>query len=304
MTWFLIALFGSILYSFVDHTDKYLISKYLKGGRIGSLIIFSSFFSTLALPIILFLNPVVFNVSILKGIILFINGILVVLAILCYFYALQKDETSFVVPFLQTIPIFAFILGYFILGETITTTQGIAALIIISGAIVLSFRFRSKKIYFRKKVVVLMLIASLLYATNGVIFKLIAVDNGFWISIFWGLVGKIVLGLGFFGFVPAYRGQFLTMIHENRKIVLGLSSLSEMLFLIAEAVTQYATLLAPVALVLLVNSFQPLFVFIIGILLTLFFPNITKESIESKQIFQKVVGIGIMLIGSYFIIVN
>ena len=304
MIWFFIALIGSILYTIADHTDKYIISRHLRGGAVGSLIIFSSIFSIVALPVIIFLHPAVFNVSLLKAVILAINGMIVVIAILCYFYALHRDETSFVIPFLQTIPIFAFILGYFIIGETIAVTQGIAALIIILGAIVLSFRFRSKNIYFKKEVVVLMLTASLLYATNGVIFKLIAVDNGFWLSTFWSLIGKIVLGLGFFALVPTYRGQFLAMIRENKMAILGLNSLSETLFLTAEAVTQYATLLAPVALVLLVNSFQPLFVFIIGILLTLFFPKIARESIELKQIFQKVIGIGIILIGSYFIIGN
>jgi hypothetical protein len=47
----------------------------------------------------------------------------------------------------------------------------------------------------------------------------------------------------------------------NRKIAaVGLIGLSKTLFSVGEAVTHYATLLAPVALVLLVHSFQPLFV--------------------------------------------
>lgn len=303
MSWFLIALIGPILYAIANHTDKYLISRYLKNGEVGALIIFSSIFSIIALPIVLFIHPSVFNVNLWQGIILAINSMLVVVSVLLYFHALQKDEVSYVVPFYQTIPIFAFILGYFILGETISVFQGIASVIIIIGAIVLSFDLSVGKIRFKKDVVLLMLGASLLYAINGVVFKLIAVHEGFWPSTFWGFIGKIILGLAFLAFLPKFRIQFITMM-RNRKSqvsVLGLNSLSETLLIIAEAVVQYATLLAPVVLVLLVNSFQPLFVFIIGIVITLFFPKGCKESLTKKSLIQKILGIGLMILGSYFI---
>jgi drug/metabolite transporter (DMT)-like permease len=301
MNWFFIALIGPILYAFANHTDKYLISKYLKGGEVGSLIIFSAIFSIVALPIIIFIHPVVFGVSLIQAIVLGINGMLVVVAILFYFYALHKDEASYVVPFYQTIPIFAFILGYFILGETITKVQGIASLVIIAGALILSFELGLGKIRFKKDVVLLMLGASLLFAVNGVIFKLIAVDEGFWPSTFWGLVGKIILGFGFLFFVPSYRRQFLAMLKENKVAVLGLNSMSESLFIVAEAAMGYAIILAPVALVLLVNAFQPFFVLIIGVGLTLFFPRLSSESISKNALIQKICGIGLIIIGTYFL---
>ncbi len=120
MNWFLIALIGPILYAITNHTDKYLIEKYLKGGAIGSLIIFSSIFGIVAIPVVLFFHPDVFNINILHAVALILNSMLLVFAILCYFYALRKDEATYIIPFYQTIPVFGFILGYFILGETIS----------------------------------------------------------------------------------------------------------------------------------------------------------------------------------------
>ena len=73
------------------------------------------------------------------------------------------------------------------------------------------------------------------------------------------------------------------------------------MFSVSEAITLYATLLAPVALVLLVGSFQPLFVLALGIVLTLFFPRVTKESLGRMKLLQKGVGIGLMLVGGYLI---
>jgi hypothetical protein len=72
------------------------------------------------------------------------------------------------------------------------------------------------------------------------------------------------------------------------------------LFSVSEAVTLYATLLAPVALVLVVNSFQPLFVFTLGIVLTLLFPRVATESLGRMKMLQKGVGISLMLVGGYF----
>ena len=82
---------------------------------------------------------------------------------------------------------------------------------------------------------------------------------------------------------------------------IGIIALSEALFTVAEAITLYATLLAPVSLVLLVNSFQPLFVFVLGILLTLFFPRLGRESLGGTKMLQKSLGIGLLLAGGYLI---
>lgn len=298
MSWFFIALIGPVLYALANHTDKFLISKYLKNGEVGSLIIFASIFSVVALPIVYLIHPESVSVGGRQAFFLALNGTTIVFAVLLYFYALHEDEPSFVVPFYQTIPVFAYLLGYVVLGETITVRQAQASLLILAGALFLSFAFDGKKIRFKKKVVLLMLGASLLYAINGVAFKYLALDEGFWPSVFWGFVGKLLVGLAFLAFIPSYRSQFLAMMGQNRNVVLGLNTLSETLLIVAEGVTQYATLLAPVALVLLVNSFQPLFVLVIGVLLTLFFPKIGLETITRQAITQKLIGIVCIGVGA------
>ena len=139
MSWFFIALAVPILYAITNHTDKYLISKYIGDGSVGALIIFSALFGIFALPIIFMINPLVLSISLWQATILAVMGILVIFGILCYFYALKYDEATFVVPFYQIIPIFGFILAYFILGETLTKIQILASLTILVGALILSF---------------------------------------------------------------------------------------------------------------------------------------------------------------------
>jgi drug/metabolite transporter (DMT)-like permease len=243
----------------------------------------------------------VYDVSLVQGSAVFATGMLSVVAVVCYLHALDLDEASFVTPFYQTVPIFAYFLGYFILSETITLTQGLASLIIIVGALALSFESDRRGLRFKRNVVALMLAASFLSAINGVIFKLIAVDKGFWVSLFWGFVGQVMAGLTLLVCVPSYRRDFIDFFKQQKVAGVGLIALSRLLTSVSEAVTLYATLLAPVALVLLVNSFQPLFVFTFGVVLTLFFPRVTKESLSRMKLLQKGAGIGFMLLGGYLI---
>jgi uncharacterized membrane protein len=301
MSWFFIALWAPFLVACANHTDKFLLSRYLKEKKIGSIVIFSSLFSGLAIPIVYFIQPDVYDISLVQASAVVATGMLSVLAAVCYLYALDIDEASFVTPFYQTAPIFAYFLGYFILGETITLAQGFGSLVIIVGALALSFEFGRRGLRFKRNVVALMLAASFLSAINGVIFKLIAMDKGFWISLFWGFVGQVMAGLSFLVCVPSYRRDFLGLFKQQKVAVVGLIASSKILFSVSEAITLYATLLAPVALVLLVNSFQHLFVFTFGIVLTLFFPRVAKESLGRMKMLQKGAGIGLMLVGGYLI---
>jgi drug/metabolite transporter (DMT)-like permease len=301
MNWFFIALCAPFLLACANHNDKFLLSRYLKEKNIGSIVIFSSLFSGVAIPIVLFIQPDVYDVSLVQGCAVVATGILSVFAVVCYLHALDLDEASFVTPFYQTAPIFAYFLGYFILGETITLAQGLGSFVIIVGALALSFEFGRRGMRFKRNVVALMLAASFLSAINGVIFKLIAVEKGFWVSLFWGFVGQVMAGLMFLVCVPSYRRGFLGLFKQQKVAAVGLIALSRILTSVSEAVTLYATLLAPVALVLLVNSFQPFFVFTFGVVLTLFLPRVAKESLGRMKMLQKGAGIGLMLVGGYLI---
>jgi drug/metabolite transporter (DMT)-like permease len=300
-SWFLIALWAPFLLACANHNDKFLLSRYLREKNIGSILIPSSLFSCVPIPIVLFIEPHAYDINLIQGTALVATGMSSVFANLCYLYALDIDEASFVIPFYQTVPIFAYFLGYFILGETTTIIQGLGSFVIIVGALSLSFEFGRRRIRFKRNVVALMLGASFLSALNGVVFKLIAVDKGFWVSLFWGFVGQVVAGLILMVCVPSYRGDFLSLFKHQKVAAFGLIALSRALFSFSGAVTLYATLLAPVALVLLVSSFQPLFVFIFGIVLTLFLPRVAKESLGRMKMVQKGVGIGLMLVGGYLI---
>jgi drug/metabolite transporter (DMT)-like permease len=160
MSWFFIALWAPFLLACANHNDKFLLSRYLKQKSIGSIVILSSLSSGVAIPIVLFIWPDVLDVSFVEGPALVATGMSSVFAAVCYLHALDMDEASFVTPFYQTVPIFAYFLGYFTLSKTITPAQGLGSFATIVGALALSFEFGRRGMRFKRNVVALMLGAS------------------------------------------------------------------------------------------------------------------------------------------------
>lgn len=302
MQWFLIALINPILHAFVNHFDKFLLSKYMKGGTVGALILFSTLFAVFALPVVYLIQPdVVGSLSVTQIMVLMVNGIFLTLAIICYLYAMDLDEASYVAPFFQLIPVFGFIFGYFVLGEVLSGNQFLGGGLIIVGSLFLSLELGNGRVNVKRKLVFLMLASSFFYAINAVIFKSIAVDAGFFTSVFWDMAGKFVFGVGLFVFVKSYREQFLYLIRESGRALIGLNVINEVLSLIGEFALVLAVLFAPVALVQSVGGLQPMFVLIFGILITIFFPSFGKESFERKHLTQKFVGIFVITAGVFFL---
>lgn len=58
---------------------------------------------------------------------------------LAYYYALQMGEVSRVSPIVSTFPIVALVLGIVILGEKMTIYKVIAALLIVSGIVLMRY---------------------------------------------------------------------------------------------------------------------------------------------------------------------
>ena len=106
MTWFFLALVGPIMYALTNHIDKILLEKYFKNGGVGTLILFSSLLSALALPFIFFADQTIFNLDIKSIIALAVVGILNVIVLWLYLLALNDEEASITVVFYQLVPVF------------------------------------------------------------------------------------------------------------------------------------------------------------------------------------------------------
>src|SRR3989338_2631662 len=301
--WFFIALIAPILWSVINHIDKYILSKYQEGKGIGALLIFSSLSSVIVLPFLaIFFRLQIFDVSLVGLFILFIVGFLSALAFYFYLRAMDVEEASVVIPLFQFDPVFGYILSFFVLKESLNLNQILASVLILVGIILLSIEIDiDNRFRFKRKVLLLIGISSFLFALSGVLFKKLALVDSFWISIFWQYVGLTVFGILILIFYKKFRQNFITMVTTSKLKILSLNIISEILYIIGALANNFAILIAPIALVFVVNSYQSLFVFTIGVLFTIFFPKFVSEKISSKHFLHKLISIIIIIIGSYLL---
>jgi drug/metabolite transporter (DMT)-like permease len=305
MSWFFIALIGPMLYACTNFIDKVLLEKYFKKGGVGTLLLFSSLASAVVLPFLFLIDRSVFDLDLIRIVTLSIVGILNAMVLWFYFIALKDEEASIVVVFYQLVPVYGAILGYFILGEVLSQMQIISMAIIILGTTAISFEIDSEnKFRLRRKTILPMVAAGFCWALGSVLFKSVAIEENLVRSLFWEHLMLTLVGVILFTFVRTYRDSFIKAIRDNSKAILSLNFLNEGLYISGNIVVAFAYMLAPIGLVLLTESFQPIFVFAIGIILTIFFPKITTEKIHAKHVWQKIIAIIITGIGTYLLLMK
>jgi len=308
MTWFFIALGAPFLWAIVNIADDYLVSRYSQKDKersSGGLVLFSSLIGIFIAFFILLFTKGIFNISILDKVLLFTTGGLTIIWIIFYLYSLEIEDISVIVPWFLVAPIFGYVLGYIILGETLTLFQIIGSMIILTGSVLISIDFRGEKRIFKKKMVLYMVLACLAIAISGIIFKFVTIGTGgnFWVSSFWEYFGLGIFGLLIYGFVPKYRDEFHFMNKTGGKKIFLVNIVSELMSVSGNLLTNFALLLAPVAMVFLVSSFQPAIVLLLTIIGTKFFPHIIKEDISRRVLIPKIIAIVVMIIGSIFLFI-
>lgn len=302
MNWFLIALIPPFLWSLTNYIDKYLLDRYFKNRGVGTLMIFSSIIGIFISSFIALIHPESLITNPLNAFLISLNGFLYILGVFFYLHALKRDDTSTVIPLLHLVPFFSYFLAFLFLRESLTSNQIIGSLLIIFGSIFLSFEFFGKtKIHFKKSVIALMTLSSLFFALNYTLFKFFALESSFWTTSFYEYIGFVVFAFLLLVFVKSYRKEFASAVKENKAQILTLSGISEITNIVGKLVFNFVSLLMPIAIISIVGESQFLFIFVIGIVLTILFPKIIKEKINTTILIQKIIAIIIMFVGVYLL---
>lgn len=304
MSWYLFAFLSPLLWAVSNHIDKYILSKYLKNANTGVLAIFAGLVGFLfSCGVAIFSPGSIWGISIFHAIVIILNGALLIVAYIPYYYALNNEDASSVVPLYQLIPIFTFVLGFILFRETISQTQIFAGILIIIGAVLISIDLDRGGINIKKRVLLLMSLSSLLISIHFLVFKFIAVEETFLRTVFWEYIGAAIVAIFLLLFITSFRNNFVDALKENSIGVIFINLINEVINITAKIFANYASLFVPVVVVNLANGLQPFFVFVIGIILTLTLPFLGKEKITRKFIIQRTVAIVILFVGTYFLVV-
>lgn len=297
MTWQTSALLAPALWAACAYLDKYLVTRYFKQGNTALLVMLSGFFACVIGFLMLLAGVPVASPTLLAKLVMLSNGTLFMLAWVPYYYALREEDTSIVIPIFQTIPVFGYILAFFFLGETLSSQQILAALIIIAGAIGLSLDLK-EKMRLKSRPLLLMLLSSFLLAVVNLIFKKMAIQESYWVTNFWEYTGSGIVALVIFLVSSTSRTRFFNLFHSKTPALLFVAT-QESLNIAGNLLFNLALLGAPIALTsVLVNGLQPFYILIFGTVLTLLLPKSFNEGLTKKDIAQKIVFVCIIFLGS------
>ncbi len=299
MSWLLFAFSGPVFWALSTHVDKYLVERYFKEGSVAVLLVFTALIGLLLLPFVGYYQPGAFKIPLVDILVIAASGALYMSAMFFYLQALQSEEASVVAPFFQTSPLFAYALAYLFLGEFLSGGQLLGGALIILGAFIISIRGGSKA-RFNSRLALLMLACSFLLALSSVLFKFFAIQDEFWTTIFWTYAGEAVFGFVLLA-IPSCWRQLRAMLRANTGAVLAVNGANELINLAGNLGVGYAMLLAPIALVRAISSTTLLFIFVFGVLLTLFAPSLGREDLSPRNLLRKglaavLVGAGVLLI--------
>jgi len=309
MSWILITIIAYFILAIVNLADKFLLDKILPSAKTYTFLV-----GILGLAILVIAPWFLEWPGLYLFILNIIVGMLLPGALMLLYTALRLGDASKIITLIGgSVPIFTILLSFILLGERFTGMQYMAFFYLIFGTLIISY-FPSGHELWTKVIVwfgfdnLKRLRAILVAVLSAFIFALFFVgskylyNNQEFISAFiWIRVGSFISVLFFllhkasrkeiFKSIKKLRGKSRTVFISNQ----GLAAIGFFL-------QNYAISLGSVALVNALQGVQYVFLLILASLITIFYPKVLKEKISKFIILQKLVGIGLISFGLYFII--
>ncbi len=319
--WIGLVLIAQLAWAISIYFDKYLLSSQTNEetseSPVGTMLLVSAFFNFVV-------GGLIFGVMVLRfgegtaGAMLVLDqpgflkalfvGVLEVVWLIPYFYALNYTDETMGPPVLQTIPIFGLVLGYFVFNEVPTGAHIFAGIVVLIGALVLNLELVNEEreergtLKVHWKGIALMLLASFIVSLTGFVFKDSAIDESYWGTAFWTAMGGGFTGILIWALVPRYRKQFNVFVREGKRKMLGLNLLNEVIDNAAIYVYYAAIVFGPsTALVQSTIAYQPALLLLIALVLGKFGSVVHKKALSNGGLLRRTIGITTVVVGAVMI---
>ncbi len=188
-----------------------------------------------------------------------------------FLYTLRREEASRIVPVVFTYPVFVAIMAVPLLGETVSYVQWLAIIIVVAGAVMVSFKESpSGSTSWLGKTFLLLLGISLLYALADITSK-------YALAYFspWNMLGLTSLCLAIVWLAVSMRHHVFGELNNIRQrcSTMALVTFAEMLAVIGIVLLLWAMQGAPVSLVSAIAGSRPIFVVMYTIVLSRLSPQ-------------------------------
>ena len=299
MTWVLLALGSTITFAFISAMDKILIARFTPNPRTFIVMVGLTQF-ILAIVIVPWVDWAGYTrqdvvLAVLSG--LTSGGYLVLM-----FWVMGTQDVSRVVPVTSTYPIFVAVLAFVLLGEQIGVLAWIGVFVTVAGAALMSLgptARASDRGSGQVFAFLLLIFASLGFGLSQVFSKMVADSMDIWTLFFWRALGNGAACVAF-TIRPSGMGDLLRTLRRPTSVGLILFTEGALVF-VALAFLLGAIYSGPVSLVSTVMATRPLFVFALGIVLSVGVSNVLNEPLERKILVIKTLSI-VMTVGGVAVV--
>jgi drug/metabolite transporter (DMT)-like permease len=297
-TWTILAFLAPLLWSLVGFLDKFVISKYIPEDQsTGPLVIYTGLSGFIISVAIILFGHTPTGIPTRDVFWILVAGIIYVASFIPYLAAMQEADASVIISLYQVGPVFSYLLGFAFLGETLTLTQMLAGVLVISGAIALSSE-PGKRFRPNGKTLGLMLLSSFGLSMNALLFKYFALDSlDPWATAFWEYVGSGLFAVFLLIAFGSYRRQFVSLLRKGGLRIAGLNLTGEIVTILGTLAMSFASLSVPLAVVSIISGTQPFMALIIGALFTVFLPNIITERRDRTHLVHRIASSTVIFVG-------
>ncbi len=284
---------AAALWAGINVLDKFLISSRLRNPRV--MLIFTSLISAAAAAVLPFFVPIDYN-NWVYGLAAVGSGALYIAMSLFYLEALRYEEVSRVIPLFYVAPIFTAILAAIFLQEFFSGRIYAGIVLIVAGAIMISLRgagdFKLRRPFW------LMMAAAGLVSVSNILMGYALSRFNAW-NVFWyARLGEALFALPFIYLAgPDLRQS----IRAYGKKMLPILSFNELADIAALLLYTAAAAIGYISLVNTLSSVQPVFVFLLIILVGRRWPSALNEELNWGIFGQKMAAIGLILAGAYLV---
>lgn len=296
MDWLILAFVASLFWAVGVVIDKYILTK-----QTQNLLSYQLLYTITEIPILLLPLFTSISYALPWSALGIVGGFFLYPGIFLYLKAMAIEEASRVISLWYASPVFVLVLAYVFLQERISLLSYLGVILLVLGAMLISYRRESGKRFGMSPALGLVLASGVVFAGYEVLSKYVLGTLDYFSYIFWNFIGSAIVGFSLLCF-PKITGNFLYDVKKMNRPLLFWRIVNTSLSLIATIFYYIAISLGPISLVSGASSIEPLFVFVLTLLLSLLMPRILKEETGKQVVIMKALAITLTILGTLLII--
>lgn len=280
-TGYLIAIIAYMLMAFSQMVDKAFLTNVFRDSRAYACVVgLLNVFVIAMIPFGLVELPMEWGMVLLS----IVFGGCFVLALLPFLSALQSDDASRVIPIVGSlVPMVILLIELVLYGTRFTAQEYGAFLLLVLGAAIMTLSHREGRRSYTA--IIKAVLAAFLFAICFAGSKYVYAEMGFADGFFWLRIGGAIVGLALL--LSPRISLELRRFLRRRPLLIGAYLANQGVSGSGFILQNYAIHLSSVSLVSALQGVQYLFILLLAILISLFYPSMFREQLSASIVIEK-----------------